>query len=104
MTGPEQNKLSMYLAVLGVMNKFNAVWSGLAGIVSMVTRLQGFVTEIQGATGIQGSPTTGIAGGKNRKNMTMVEWAAEIAGDLHSFAMANGMPRSRPRRTCTFRT
>lgn len=90
MTSPEQNKLSMYLAVLGVMEKFNSVWSALTGIANMVTRLQGFVGQLQSDTGIQGTSQTGVAKGKNRKNLSMVELAAEIAGDLHSLAISLG--------------
>ncbi len=85
MNATQQNKLSMYLAVLGVMGKFNSVWSALTGITNMVTRLQGCVTQLGEKTGIQGTPQTGIAGGKNRKNLSMIELAADIAGDcIHS--------------------
>lgn len=89
MTNPQQNKLAMYLAVLGVMDKYNAVWSPLTAIADMVTRLQGFVSDLQGASGIQGTPQTGIAGGKRRANVAMINLAAEIAGDLHAFAVKN---------------
>jgi hypothetical protein len=80
----------MYLAVLGVMGKYNAVWTALTAIADMVTRLQGFVSDLQDASGIQGTPQTGIAGGKRRANVTMINLAAEIAGDLHAFAVKSG--------------
>lgn len=46
MTSPQQNKLAMYLAVLGVRAKYNSVWSAMTAIAGRVTRLQGFVTGI----------------------------------------------------------
>jgi hypothetical protein len=79
----------MFPAVLGVMDKYNAVWAALTAIADMVTRLQGFASDLQGTSGIQGTPQTGIAGGKRRANVTMINLAAEIAGDLHAFAVKN---------------
>lgn len=90
MNSAQQNKLSMYLAVLGVMEKFHSAWSALTGIANMVTRLQGCVTQLGEKTGIQGTPQTGVAGGKNRKNLSMIQLASDIAGDLHSLAISRG--------------
>ncbi len=87
MTDPQRNKLAMYLAVLGVMNKYNSVWTTLTAIADIVTRLTGLTTAIQAASGVQGSPLTGIAGGKRRKRMEMMEQASSVAGDLHSYAV-----------------
>jgi hypothetical protein len=80
----------MYLAVLGVMGKYETVWTAFTAIADMVTRLQGFVNQLQEDSGIQGTPQTGIAGGKRRANVKMINLAAEIAGDLHGFAVKSG--------------
>ena len=84
----QKNKLSMYLAVLGVMEKYDSVWLPLSGIAAMVQRLEELVESIQEASGIQGTKRDGIAKGKNRKQVTMINLAAEVAGDLHSLAVA----------------
>lgn len=89
MTGEQQNRLSMYLAVLGVMAKYNSVWAALTAIADMVTRLQDLTSSIQESSGVQGSPLTGIAGGKRRKRMEMMEQTVAIAGDLHAMAVKN---------------
>ncbi len=79
----------MYLAVLGVIQKYNAVWAALTAIADMVTRLQDLTSSIQEASGVQGSALTGIAGGKRRKRMEMMKQAIAIAGDVHSLAVKN---------------
>ena len=84
----QKNKLSMYLAVLGVMEKYDSVWLPLSGIAAMVQRLEDLVESIQEASGIQGTPRDGIAKGKNRKQVAMINLAAEVAGDVHSLAVA----------------
>jgi hypothetical protein len=90
MTQLEQNRLSMFLAVLGVMAKYNSVWTALTAIDDMVTRLTNLTTSIQTNSGVQGTPLTGIAEGKRRKRVAMVEAAHAIAGDLHALAVKNG--------------
>jgi len=90
MTSVQQNRLSMYLAVLGVMTKYNSVWASLTAIAEMVTRLQDLTSSIQEASGIQGSPLTGIAGGKRRKRMEMMEQTIALAGDVHALAVKKG--------------
>jgi len=79
----------MFLAVLGVMQKYNAAWSGMSAIADMVTRLSNYANGIQQKTGVQGSPLSGIAGGKRRKRVEMMERAITIAGDLHALAIKN---------------
>src|ERR1700724_609872 len=90
MTSSQQNRLAMYLAVLGVMQKYNSVWSAMTAIAEMVTRLQGLTASIQNASGVQGSPLTGIAGGKRRKRIEMMNQTLAIAGDLHALAVKGG--------------
>lgn len=80
----------MFLAVLGVMDKYNAVWAALTAIADMVSRLGDLTDTIQEKSGVQGTRRTGIAGGKRRKRMEMMEQSATIAGDLHALAVKNG--------------
>jgi len=88
METPHRNKFSRSLAVLGVMDTFNASWQPFAGIAAMVPRLTGLTESIKDASGIQGTPRDGVAKGRNRKQVAMINLAAEVAGDLHSLAMA----------------
>jgi hypothetical protein len=48
------------------------------------------VTALQEASGFRGTPQTGIAAGKRRANVAMINLAADVAGDLHAFAVASG--------------
>lgn len=80
----------MYLAVLGVMAKYDTVWSAMMAVADMVTRLQALTASIQETSGVQGSPLTGIAGGKRRQRMVMMEKTADLAGDVHALAVKNG--------------
>ena len=86
MNANQQNRLSMFLAVLGVMDKYNSVWSAMTAIADMVTRLTGYTDSIQDKTGVQGTALTGIAGGKRRNRMDMIQKALALAGDLHALA------------------
>ena len=81
MNANQQNKLAMFLAVLGVMDKYSSVWSSMTALAEIVTRLTNFTTAIQDKTGVKGTPLTGIAGGKRRMRMDMIQQALAIAGD-----------------------
>ena len=87
MTNPQRNKLSMFLAVLGVLQDHNTQWSGLTAFAALVNSLDLLTKAILKASGIQGTPKTGIAGGKNRKQLLMIDLAAEVIGDVHSYAV-----------------
>jgi hypothetical protein len=89
----------MCLAVIRVMTKYNSAWSALPKMADMVTRLDTSTKGMQDKSGVQGTPTTGIAGGKRTKRMEMMERAIAIAGDLHSLAVANNDADSRQRLT-----
>lgn len=88
MNNPQKNKLSMFLAVLGVMETYAGSWTTLPGIQSMVTRLGDLTADIQTKSGIQGTPRTGITRGKSRKQVEMINLTVAVAGDLHSYAVA----------------
>jgi hypothetical protein len=60
----------------------------MTAVAAMVSRLEAFAASLQEASGIQGTPQTGIAGGKRRAKVAMANAAAEIAGDLHAFFVA----------------
>lgn len=63
MTTTQQNRLAMFLAVLGVMEKYNGSWAALTAIADMVTRLDDLTIGMQESSGVQGTKRTGIAGG-----------------------------------------
>ncbi len=87
MNDGQRNKLSMFLAVLGVMETYHDQWQALTGISEMVTRLTGLAQSVQTNSGVQGTPRTGITQGKNRKLVEMARLTAEIAGYLHAYAV-----------------
>jgi hypothetical protein len=89
MTTNQQNRLSMFLAVLGVMQKYNSAWSAMTALAEMVTRLTAYTGALQDKTGVQGTPLTGIAGGKRRNRIDMIEKTLAMAGDLHALATKN---------------
>jgi hypothetical protein len=89
MNANQQNRLSMFLAVLGVMEKYNSAWSAMTAIAEMVTRLTGYTATIQDKSGVQGTALTGIAGGKRRARMEMIQRTLAIAGDVHALAIKN---------------
>lgn len=77
----------MFLAVLGIMQKYNAQWVSLTAFAALVTQLGALVKSIQDASGVQGTPQTGIAGGKSRKQIEMAELTVSAVGDLHTVAV-----------------
>jgi hypothetical protein len=84
------NKVSMSLAVLDVMDDYHTLWSGLPRVAGMVGELESMVAAVQEKGGIQGNRRTGIAEGKNQKQIAMIELAAALAGDLHALAVEEG--------------
>ncbi|MGI9089168.1 MAG: hypothetical protein ACR2HH_15750 [Chthoniobacterales bacterium] len=79
----------MFLAVLGVREKYNGSWAALTAIADMVTRLDDLTTGMQESSGVQGTKRTGIAGGKRRQRLLVMDQAVAIAGDLHALAGKN---------------
>ena len=43
----QQNKLAMFLAVLGVMDKYSSIWSSMTALAEIVTRLTNFTTAFR---------------------------------------------------------
>jgi hypothetical protein len=80
----------MFLAVLGVMQKYQLIWAAMTKIADMVGQLESYTDRIKESSGMQGTPLTGISGGKRRKRMEMMETAFAIAGDLHALATDTG--------------
>ena len=87
MNDKQRNRLSMQLAVLGVMETYASEWQAFPAIQEIVTRLDGLVQNVQNNSGLQGTPRTGITQGKNRKLVEMIRRTAELAGDLHAHAV-----------------
>lgn len=90
MTNPQKNKLSMFLAVLGVLKKYETAWRPLAGLADLVKSLGDLTAAVQASSGVQGTPLTGITSGKNRKQVEMIERTMEVADDLHAVAVTLG--------------
>ena len=90
MTDPQRNKLSMYFAVLGVLQTYAATWNGLTAFAALVGQLDSLAGAISTASGVQGTPKTGIAGGKSRRQLEMIQFAVECMGDVHSWAATVG--------------
>ena len=89
MNSVQQNRLAMFLAVLGVTDRYNSAWSAMTAFAEIVTRLTGYTASIQDKTGVQGTALTGIAGGKRRNRMDMMQKTLAMAGDLHALATKN---------------
>jgi len=80
----------MSLAVLDVMDNYESFWSGLKRFAPMVTELDGLVADVLEKSGLQGTRRTGLAQGKNRKQVVMIELVSTLAGDLHNIAVTDG--------------
>ncbi len=84
------NQVSMGLAVLNVFDRYEAVWSALPKVAADVATLKGLVNQIQEDAGIQGTATEGVAAGKNRKQVAMINLVLPIADELHALADERG--------------
>lgn len=72
---------------MNVFDKYRDGWKKLPKIVKDVADLDGVVGQIQEHAGIQGTATDGIAKGKNRKQVAMINLVLPIANDLHALAV-----------------
>ena len=76
----------MGLAVLNVFDRYETAWAALPKVVADVAALNTLVDQIQEDAGIQGTATSGVAKGKNRKLVAAINLVLPIADELHAIA------------------
>src|SRR5437868_8618953 len=89
MTDPQENKLSMYRAVLQVLDANAAEYAGVAAFGTQVTNFRNSVNLIGQLAQTQTADTSGIALDKAMLQDQMVEMALRVAGALKAFASDN---------------
>jgi hypothetical protein len=89
MTDPQENKLTMYRAVLQVLDANPAEYAGVAAFGTQVTNFRNSVNLIGQLAQTQTADTTGIALDKAMLNDQMVDMALRVAGALKAFASDN---------------
>jgi hypothetical protein len=86
MTDPQENKLTMYRAVLQVLDANAAEYAGVAAFGTQVTNFHNSVDLIGQLAQTQTADTSGIALDKAMLNDQMVDMALRVAGALKAWA------------------
>lgn len=86
MTFKQENKLTMYLAVIAVCDRFTALWQTLQAFADGHTEFSAHVQTIQTLSQSQSQPTTGLAQDKGQLRKTMADAAVETAGAVSAYA------------------
>jgi len=86
MTDPQENKLSMYRAVLQVLDANAAEYAGVTAMGTQVTNLHNSVDLIGQLAQTQTADTSGITLDKAMLQDQMVDMALRVAGALKAFA------------------
>ena len=90
MNDPQENKLSMYLAVQGICNAHSTVWNGLAAFTAAFSDFEEVIEQIQATQTVQGSNITGIAADKQREKEEMITHTVRVAGAVYAYASTTG--------------
>lgn len=88
----QEDKLSMYYAVIAACDKHNAAWAGLAAFATGYTAFQGHVATIAAASGDQQAGTIGHARQKTQARAAMAAAATPLAGALQAWAAVESQP------------
>ena len=88
MTGKQENKLSMYLAVRLILTTFNGLWSGIGAFAAAVGEFDVIITSIRDHFKEQQKTSKGVTDDKGSLRETLASKAMEIIGTLKAFASA----------------
>lgn len=88
MTQNQENKLSMYLATLVILEKNRSVWQGIPAIVQLVTQITKQVGLLQKAVKKQTEKRKGIALDKGSSRQAMADQAVLVGGIVKAYANA----------------
>ncbi len=80
------NKLSMYLIVITVLDKFDAIIAGIPAFLKVVTSFKGLIANISTLSEETGVGTTGKTRVKQTAASVMAETVATLVGVLHAYA------------------
>jgi len=86
MNDKQENKYSMYLAVVKVCDKFNASWSGVTAFAEGYVTFRGHVAKLGDLLEQQLKAITGVRKDKLAALDTMVERTLPVAGMLFAYA------------------
>jgi len=86
MTGKEENKLSMYLAIKAVCDRNTSTWQTLQAFADAYADFGARVTNIQNLAQSQAVDSTGLAADKDQLRKAMATAAAEVAGATNAYA------------------
>lgn len=90
MTKQNEDRLSMFYALLQVLAKHVAVWTGLVPFKNAHDELEGNVASIESATQKQETSLKGIALDKRFKKEAMVKKTLEVAQSMFAYAVDQG--------------
>lgn len=86
MTGNQENKYSMFLAVQQVCNLFNTIWAGVAAFVTGFASFEAGIANINSTRLKQEKDLKGIAEDKNVKENDMIDKTLGLVGPLVAYA------------------
>ena len=90
MTDSQENKRSMGMAVMAVLDANNAIWSASAGANTIVTNLRNTITLIDTNAVIQAGNTTQITAAKTEARTLLTSIAIKVAKGGFAYANVNG--------------
>lgn len=86
MNDNQENRVSMFMAVKKVVDKFTAVWTPVAAFVASYGRFELIMDRILTELGIQETATTGVRTDKLAAQEAMIDQALIVAGAVYAFA------------------
>lgn len=86
MTKREEDKLSMYLAVLSVCERHRAAWQDRPAFVAARDEFAAAVGQMQSAASIQGAGVTGVRRDKEARRAEMAQRAVPVGNAVEAYA------------------
>ncbi len=90
MNKPNENRLSMFYAVIETCLKFTATWTGLVPFKTAHDQLKANLASLIAAARVQQEILTGVATDKGLKRDAMVKKATEVAQGIYAYAVDQG--------------
>jgi hypothetical protein len=90
MNARDENRLSMFVAVFGVLTDNKTLWQTVVAILNAYNALEGHIKAIGESAVTHTSSTKGVTEVKRMARVAMTESAVAVAGGVRAYASSKG--------------
>ncbi|MEZ5084331.1 MAG: carboxypeptidase regulatory-like domain-containing protein [Bacteroidales bacterium] len=89
MNDGQENKFTMYEATMAIMDEYEAIWTTVAAVSDITSKITNIITDIGNFRQIQVADTTGITIDKNAIKEDLIQATLKVINGLVAYAVVN---------------